>query len=130
MPTISGPSMPSKTIRNMIRERLIVPGRFLRVEMESGQGADGLDLKIKVFRIEEVDEADQWHARLAMDVEPRRNRFRQGDRLRILRPTVPLAQKERGLLAGALSKILAEEFDAFLRTLERLTETLKPAIKF
>jgi len=111
--------MPSKTIRNMIRERLIIPGRFLRVDMEAGKEPTDWTLKTKVFRIEEVDEADRWFARLAMNVSLVENSSGMVIASHSFDRSLPLAQKDAGLLAGALSKILAEEFDAFLRTLER-----------
>lgn len=110
---------PSKTIRNVIRERLIVPGRFLRVDLESGKDPTDWILKIKVFRIEEIDEADKWHARLAMDFDLVETVSGKVIATRTFDRSEPLAQKEPGLLAGALSRILAEEFDAFLRTWER-----------
>lgn len=109
---------PSKTIRNMIRERLILPGRFRRVDVEVGKEPTDWTLKVKVFRIEEVDEIDRWHARLAMTLEVVDAVSGVVIGSRSFDRTVPLAQKDPGLLAGALSRILADEFDAFLRSLK------------
>ncbi len=110
---------PSKTIGNVIRERLIIPGRFLRVDLETGKEPTDWILKVKVFRIEEVDETERWHARLAMDFDLVETESGKVIATRTFDRTLPLSQKDAGLLAGALSRILAEEFDAFLRTWER-----------
>ncbi|MBN1939841.1 MAG: membrane integrity-associated transporter subunit PqiC [Candidatus Aminicenantes bacterium] len=110
---------PSKTIRNLIRERLIIPGRFIRVDLETSPDSTDWILQVKVFRIEEVDEAERWHARLAMDFDLVETGSNMVIASHTFDRTEPLADKRPGLLAGALSKILAEEFDAFLRTWER-----------
>jgi len=110
---------PSKTIRNLIRERCIAPGRFLRVDLETGKEATDWILKIKVFRIEEVDQVDRWYARLAMDLDLVETATGKVIAAHTFDRSEPLAQKNPGFLAGALSKILAEEFDGFLRTWEK-----------
>jgi ABC-type uncharacterized transport system auxiliary subunit len=110
---------PSKTIGNLIRERLVIPGRFIRVDLETGKEPADWILRVEVFRIEEVDEAERWYARLAMDFDLIDTKTGKVIAARTFDRREPLTEKNPGLLAGALSRILAEEFDAFLRTWER-----------
>lgn len=108
---------PARLVRDMIRERIVVQGRFRRVDLEPGKEPADWRLKVKVFRIEEEDRADRWFGRLAMAFEVVEAATGSVIAARAFDRLEPLGQKDPGLLAGVLSRILAEEFDAFLREL-------------
>jgi len=108
---------PSRLIRNMIWGRIVAQGRFHRVDLEPGKEPADWLLRIKVFRIEEEDRADRWFGRLAMAFEVIDVATGSVIAARAFDRLEPLGQKDPGLLAGVLSGILADEFDAFLREL-------------
>lgn len=108
---------PARLIRDMIRERLVAQGRFRRVDLDSGEEPAEWLLKTRVFRIEEEDRADGWFARLAMAFEVVDVATGSVIAARAFDRIEPLGQKDAGLLAGVLSRILADELDAFMREL-------------
>ena len=108
---------PTRLVRNMIWGRIVAQGRFRRVDLEPGKEPADWMLKIKVFRIEEEDRADRWFGRLAMAFEVVDVATGSVIAARAFDRIEPLEQKDPGLLAGVVSRILADEFDAFLREL-------------
>jgi len=108
---------PSRLVRNMIRDRVVARKQFRRVDLEPGKEPADWVLKIKIFRIEEEDRAESWFGRLAMTFEVADVATGAAIASRSFDRTEPLGRKDAGLLAGVISRILAEEFDAFLQEL-------------
>jgi ABC-type uncharacterized transport system auxiliary subunit len=108
---------PTRLVRNMIWGRIVAQERFRRVDLEPGKEPAEWMLKIKVFRIEEEDRADRWFGRLAMAFEIVDIATGSVIATRAFDRIEPLEQKDPGLLAGVVSRILADEFDVFLREL-------------
>ena len=105
---------PSRLIRNLILERLSVPGSFLRIETEAGKGSADWLLKMRVFRVEEVDEGDQWFGRLSMAFEVVDLKTGAVIATKSFDRKEPLGRKDVSRLPAVLSSILLAELDAFL----------------
>lgn len=105
---------PSRLIRNMVLERLSVPGRFLRIDAEAGKDPADWLLKMRVFRVEEVDEGDQWFGRLSMAFEVVDLKTGAVIATRSFDRREPLGRKDVTRLPAVLSSILLAELDAFL----------------
>jgi ABC-type uncharacterized transport system auxiliary subunit len=104
---------PSRLIRNLILERLSVPGRFLRIDAEAGKDPAGWLLKMRVFRVEEVDEGDRF-GRLSMAFEVVDLKTGAVIATRSFDRREPLGRKDVARLPAVLSLILLAEIDAFL----------------
>jgi ABC-type uncharacterized transport system auxiliary subunit len=105
---------PSRLIRNLILERLAVPGRFLRIETEAGKGPVDWIWKTRVFLIEEADEGEQWFGRLSMVFEIVDLKTGAVIATRSFDRKEPLGRKDVARLPTVLSSILLAEIDAFL----------------
>jgi len=108
----------STLLRNILLQRLAVPGLFRRLEAEIGKENPDWLMRVKVSRIEEVDEGERWSGRLAMAFEV--VDFQTGARIaaRAFDRTEPLGRKDVALLPAVISAILANEFELFLRELD------------
>jgi ABC-type uncharacterized transport system auxiliary subunit len=108
---------PDKMIRDAISHYLAVRRAFRRVEVEAGREDPDWVFRCRVHRLEEVDALEQWSARLAMDFEMRD--FKTGGIVgrRSFDRSLPLPQKLIADLPLVLSRILAEELEAFLADL-------------
>jgi ABC-type uncharacterized transport system auxiliary subunit len=105
---------PSRLIHHMVLERLLIPGRFLRIDTEAGKEPAEWQLKMRVFRIEEVDEGERWFGRLAMNFEVVDLKTGAVIATRSFDRSEPLGLKDVTRLPAVLSSILLSEIDAFL----------------
>jgi ABC-type uncharacterized transport system auxiliary subunit len=105
---------PSRLIHHMVLERLLIPGRFLRIDTEAGKEPAEWQFKMRVFRIEEVDEGEQWFGRLAMNFEVVDLKTGAVIATRSFDRSEPLGLKDVTRLPAVLSSILLSEIDAFL----------------
>ncbi len=105
---------PSRLIHHMVLERLLIPGRFLRIDTEAGKEPADWQLKMRVFRIEEVDEGERWFGRLAMNFEVVDLKTGVVVATRSFDRSEPLGLKDVSRLPAVLSSILLAEIDAFL----------------
>jgi ABC-type uncharacterized transport system auxiliary subunit len=108
---------PDRMIRDAIDHYLAGRKAFRRIDLEVGREEPDWAMRCRVHRLEEVDDLTTWSARLAMDIEVREYKTSALLGRRSFDRTVPLARKEVAELPAALSRILAEEIDAFLQEL-------------
>jgi ABC-type uncharacterized transport system auxiliary subunit len=108
---------PDKLLRYALLRFMAERRVFRRVELKLGQEDPDWVLRAQVHCLEEVDESESWSARLAMDLvisEYKTNKvlsFWSFDR------SLPLPRKDVTDLPKALSRILTEELEKYLRIL-------------
>jgi ABC-type uncharacterized transport system auxiliary subunit len=108
---------PDKMVRDAIDHYLAARKAFRRIAVITGLDDPDWVFRGHVHRLEEVDAVDAWSARLAMDFEIRE--FKTGAVVgrRSFDRILPLQRKDVALLPVVLSRILAEEVEAFLADL-------------
>ncbi len=102
-----------ETIFHYLQERKV----FAEVGLEGDRESHDWVLRCRVHRLEEVDLANIWGARLAMDMSVVENKTGQVIETRSFDRTMPLARKSVSELPVGLSKILIEELEALVQSL-------------
>jgi cholesterol transport system auxiliary component len=110
---------PSKLIRDSII-RYMEGGRlFPRLYLEPTKDAVDWTLRCIVRRVEEVDGAEVWDARLDMKIEVVDSKSGAALAARSFDRQEPLSRKDVGELPAVLSRILGEELRALFAELRR-----------
>ncbi len=109
---------PARMLHDVLLHNLELSRRFDRVLPELGKEEPDWVLHCTIHQIEEVDGPLVWTARLGMAMELAE--FKSGTVLASRRfdRQEPLARKDVGLVAGTLSRILAEELAALFAELK------------
>ncbi|MDD8025149.1 MAG: ABC-type transport auxiliary lipoprotein family protein [Acidobacteriota bacterium] len=117
-PYIFWADKPSQMIRYALDGYLVSRKTFRRVLLDATRGETDWILRVVLHRIEEVDAAAAWRARLSMDLEIVEAKTERVLASRRFDRSEPLPRREVSALPPALSHILAEELEALLADLQ------------
>ena len=108
---------PDKLLRDALGRFMAEHRVFRRIELELGRGDPDWVLRARVHCLEEVDKTESWSARLAMDLEINEYKTDKVLAFWVFDRSLPLTRKDVTELPSALSRILTEELEKFLRIL-------------
>ncbi len=109
---------PSRMMRDALDHYFAERKTFRRVILDVARGEPDWTLRAVIHRFEEVDAAAAWSARISMDLEMIEAKTGAVLASRRFDRSEPIGRKDVAAVPPILSRILAEELEAFLADLK------------